>query len=136
MIIETCFNLGDILEISMPPTSGAKSGDPITPMLGRIDDIVVHYASTADYDVYYRVSINNGDRFELAADPEFCNIDRQCDQKEVERLGPIYKVIRHYIPYDSEYPHSNFRADMGMITADIVKPSISGQCGMSGLKKS
>ena len=130
MVFETCFNLGDILEIMIPPTSGAKSGDPITPMLGRIVDIVVHYASPSDYDIYYRVNINNGDRFELAADPEFCNIDRECDQKEAERLGTIYKVIRHYTPYDSEYPNSNFRADMGIVTADI-KPCVSGQLVVS-----
>lgn len=131
MEFRTCFNLGDILEIVQQPTSGTKC-DPSLPLLGRIVDIVVRYVTPYDYDIYYSVNINNGERIELAADPEYCDLDRNCDQKECEKLNQIYKVIRHYIPYDADYIGTDFRADAGVINRNAPICATSG--GKAGVE--
>ena len=106
MEFKTCFNLGDIVEI------------------------VVRYATAYEHDILYNVSINNGEKTVLAADPEYCNLDRCCNQKEAEINSQIYKVIRHYIPYDADYIGTEFRADAGVINRNapvcggIEKPGL------------
>ena len=69
MEFKTCFNLGDIVEIASQQTS---NNDPFLSLsLGRIVEIVVRYATAYEYDILYNVSINNGEKTVLAADPAF-----------------------------------------------------------------
>lgn len=128
MEFKTCFNLGDIVEIASQQTS---NNDPFLSLsLGRIVEIVVRYATAYEHDILYNVSINNGEKTVLAADPEYCNLDRCCNQKEAEINSQIYKVIRHYIPYDADYIGTEFRADAGVINRNapvcggIEKPGL------------